>query len=230
MSSHLTAEETLQKYIDKMGAELGIPFYYLWQEVSWLYSKIEEFTTLFAQKPTRIDLMNEAAPFFFRIVEDILWENIVLSISRITDPAKTGDKENLSVQMLPSLIKELKLKTEVQSLVDESLIKVKFCKDWRNKRLAHRDLSFAIEDGIKQLEKITLNKIDNAIDSLADILNSIDSYYCDSTTYFKSGGGNPGNSASLLHVLYDGKKAEKDRMERLKSGKFKEEDTQHPEI
>jgi len=230
MSEDLTSDQTLQKYIDKMGKELGTPFYHLWQEVSWIYSKIEQFAILFARKPTRIDIMNESAPYFFRIVEDLLLENIILSIARITDPPNKFGNKNLSIQMFPSLVSEDGFRSQVKNLVDISLGKVNFCRDWRNKRLAHLDLTLAIMEGIQPLDKITLNKLNDAIDSIADVLNIIDGYYCNSTTYFKLTGDVPGNSKSLLYVLYAGLKAKKERIERMKNGNPREDDFNHQEI
>lgn len=74
MSSHLTYEETRQHYIEKMGEPLGLLFNALWQEMAWLYQKWNEYVELYGAKPSRIDLLNKAAPSFFRLAQDSLWE------------------------------------------------------------------------------------------------------------------------------------------------------------
>jgi hypothetical protein len=60
-----TADEAENRYTEKMGAALGTQFYALWKEVVWLHWNWGEFVELFGSKPTRIELLNEAAPRFF---------------------------------------------------------------------------------------------------------------------------------------------------------------------
>lgn len=100
-----TAEETKRHYIAKMGEELGSLYYALWQEVVWLHVEWAEYVELYiyGTKPSRIALLNEAAPSFFRLVQDGLFETAVLKIARLTDPPKSVGKPNLTVQQLPRL-------------------------------------------------------------------------------------------------------------------------------
>jgi hypothetical protein len=61
-----TSDEARALYIEKMGEQLGARFDALWQEVALLHLRWAEFAKLFGTKP-RIDLLNQAAPSFFRI-------------------------------------------------------------------------------------------------------------------------------------------------------------------
>jgi len=88
--AHLTSEESLEKYINEMGQDLGSVFHALNDELAWLYMKWGEYLELFGTKPTRIDLVNQAAGPFFRVVQDTLWEDTLLSIARLIDPPKSG--------------------------------------------------------------------------------------------------------------------------------------------
>ena len=101
MSNQKTPEEVKKEYIDIMGEPLGKFFNALWQEVAWLYTKWNEYVALYGTKPSRIDLMNKAAPRFFRIVQDSLWEVTLLHIARLTDPPKSAGKDNLSIKRIP---------------------------------------------------------------------------------------------------------------------------------
>jgi hypothetical protein len=60
-----TFEEVKKRNIDKMGEKLGTQFSALWNELSILYFYWEEYNELFGTKPSRIELMNQAAPAFF---------------------------------------------------------------------------------------------------------------------------------------------------------------------
>ena len=52
----------------------------------------------------RIDLLNDAAEFFFRLLQDALWEDIWVARTRLTDPATIRDKQNLSIRRIPTTI------------------------------------------------------------------------------------------------------------------------------
>jgi hypothetical protein len=86
MAHYRSEPEIKQYYIERMGTQLGTFFYALWQEVAWLYIKWQEYIELFGKKPSRVDLLNNAAPLFFRIVQDALWYDILMHIARLTDP------------------------------------------------------------------------------------------------------------------------------------------------
>ena len=60
-----TAEEVRSVYIERMGQELGELFHATSEELTQIHWRWNEYRTLFGEKPSRIDLMNEAAPFFF---------------------------------------------------------------------------------------------------------------------------------------------------------------------
>lgn len=211
-----SAEQVRSECINRMGEPLGVRFHALWQEVAWIHAKWEQYVELFGSKPTRIDLLNRAAPFFFRVVQDSLWEDIILHIARLTDPPRTGTKENLTIRLLPELARE-ELRGELVRLVDTSTRAAGFCRDWRNRRIAHRDLHLAIESGMEPLKPASRASIKEALCSIVSVLNSVTSHYMDSTTMFgrtfESGG-----ALSLLYVVDDGLRAEAERGQRIRSG------------
>ena len=73
-----TAEEAKKANIEKMGEPLGALFSALWQEVAVLHFHWKEYVELFGTKPERIALLNRAAPHFFRMLQDELWESTLL--------------------------------------------------------------------------------------------------------------------------------------------------------
>src|SRR2546430_16292006 len=67
----------------------------LWNEVAWLHAKWHEYKELYGEKPPRLELLNRASGFFFRIVQDTLWENTLLHLARLTDPSRSaGDRKS----------------------------------------------------------------------------------------------------------------------------------------
>ena len=105
--TYRTAEEAKRQNIERMGEPLGSQYSELWQELVQLHMKWQEFVELFATRTTRVELINQAAPGFFRIVQDTLWEGILLHIARLTDSSPSQgrkDRANLTIQNLAPLI------------------------------------------------------------------------------------------------------------------------------
>ena len=225
MSGHRTAEEVKRHHIEVMGDDLGSLYHAVWNELAWLYSKWGEYVELFGTKPSRIDLVNRAAGHFFRIVQDSLWEDALLHIARLTDPPKSVGKENLTIRKLPQLIVQEPLKTKVSELIDVAVEKAEFCRDWRNRHIAHKDLKLALSSGAEPLKPASRAKVKEALSSISDVLNALSNHYMDSTTMFE-GVGNGGGAVSLLYVIDDGLRAEEERNERRKAGDYRAADYQ----
>jgi len=223
MSAHRTAEEAKRDFIECMGNPLGKLFNVLWQELAWLYEKWEQYLVLYGKKPSRIDLLNRAAPLFFRIIQDVLWEDIVLHIARLTDPPQSGGKANLTIRRIPNLVDDADTAQALRELINIAIQSSEFCRDWRNRHIAHRDLNLVLEKDIVPLKPATRKKLKDALDSIAEVLNAVSQHYTDSETIFDIGEGAEG-AVSLLYIIDDGLKAEKDRQDRIRRGEYREKD------
>lgn len=110
-------DEVKQRYVTSMGKELGQLFHLLWNECVWLHWKWSEYATLYGSKSERVDLLNQAAPAFFKIVQDAMWEDILLHICRLTDPPKSRrGKHTLTLRRLPDLVPAV-IRRDVHSLL-----------------------------------------------------------------------------------------------------------------
>jgi hypothetical protein len=218
-----TAEEAKKANIEKMGAQLGVHYSALWQEVALLYRNWGEYSALFGTKPSRIDLMNRAAPYFFRMVQDELLNATLLHIARLTDPPKWGVHTNLTIKGVPDLIDHEDTKSAVRKLIEAALADAEFCRDWRNRRIAHRDLDVALEQSANELAMASRKRIKDAMAAIAAVLNAISGRYLKSETRFDAA-GTRGGSVPLLYVLHAGLKAQDERAERLEKGEFSEAD------
>jgi hypothetical protein len=63
------------------------------------------------------DRLNQTAPGFFRMLQTELFQTNILHLGRLTDPSKTGKKENLSLQNLPDLVTDADLKKTLTDLL-----------------------------------------------------------------------------------------------------------------
>jgi hypothetical protein len=216
-----TAEQAKQDYIRAMGEPLGTLYNALWQEVAWLYVVWQEYVELYGSKPSRIDLLNEAAPLFFRITQDALWEGTILHIARLTDPAKSAGKSNLTIQAIPILINDSGFESHLAGLIDQATRASGFCRDWRNRHIAHRDLALAIDTGAQQLEPASRWGVREALDAIAAVLNAVSVQFTDAEVRFDVM-MNVEGAVSLLYVIDDGLRVEAEREEKLQRGESAE--------
>ncbi len=223
MASTRTSEQTRQAHIETLGDTLGPLYHALWNELAWLYAKWGEYVEVFGTKPSRIELVNSAAPHFFRIVQDSIWDDCLLHIARLTDPPRSAGKENLTVRRLPEVIERHELRASVAKLVDHAVDTASFCRDWRNRRIAHRDLKLALEAGAERLEPASRAKVKSVLESLSDVLNSISTHYMNSKTRFEGVGSYRG-ALDLLHVIGEGLQAQEAQRQRVMEGDIRPED------
>lgn len=202
-----------------MGTQLGLLYSALWQEHAWLHAKWAEFVALYGTKPSRIDLLNKAAPGHFRLVQDMMWEDILLHVARLTDPPKSVGKSTLTIRSLAEYVGDPVARSAVEALTTKALVVADFCRDWRNRRIAHRDLALALKQGANPLKEGSRENARAAIDAISAVLNAVSDHYQSSTTAFdfcEVAGG----AMSLLYALDDGIKTAEARRERLMSGRY----------
>ena len=221
MGNVKSADEARMEDIKQMGEELGNVYHELWQEVAWLHSKWGEYEELFAKKESRIDLLNNAAPFFFRVVQDALWENVLLHLAKLTDPPKKGKNKNLTLKMLPEMVNG-DLKIELVTLKNKLDNATSFCRDWRNKHIAHIDLHLALKTGAKPLKPVKYVMVREALKATVDMLNAVSKYYQDSENDFSLSSFQGGES--LLYVIDEGLRSREERERRIEKGENTEED------
>lgn len=226
-----TADQAKAKNCSVMGAELGEIYSELWQQLCALHRKWGEYVALYGTNPQRVELLNETAPAFFRTVQDCLWEDTLLHIARITDSPSTYGKENLSFLRIPSLVPDPHHCAQLKVLVEKAVSATAFARDWRNRRLAHRDLMLALNRPTEPLAATSRAHVNDALLALGEVLNLLSDHYLKSTTVFEfAAEPTAGGASTLLYYLRAGKNAEHQRRERLKNGTFTKEDLDHRDI
>ena len=216
---HRSAEEIQRDNISLMGEELGMAYSALWQELALLYQKWENYVELFGTNPGRIDVLNRAASSTIRVIQDALWESILLHIARLTDPPhahRKPDQANLSIRHLTALLQETPLRDDIQTKQTETLDACKFARNWRDKSIAHRDISVALKKNAEPLAHASRLTVKLALQSLENYLNSVSTHYLQSTTGFEY--GHQGDDAvALLYVIRDGLRHQDAERERIRN-------------
>jgi len=172
MGQHHTPEQVQQRYNDSMGRDAGGVSYGLFNECCQLHLKWSEYVTLFGHNEDRIKLLNLTAPGFFRIVEDSLWEDILLHICRMTD----GDRNVLSLGRLARLVKPA-IRDEVESRLASVVATTAFAKDWRDRHIAHRNLQLALNQDVEPLAHGSRLTVTAAVRAIADFLGFVEGSY-----------------------------------------------------
>jgi len=225
-----TADEAKKANIEKMGEGLGAVYSALWQAVAIAFLNWKDYTELFGANPKRVEIMNRTAPALFRMIQDELWEMSLLHLARLTDPAQSPgkvDKLNLSVDALAPLVGDKDVKVDVARLVEEAKQATAFCRDWRNRHIAHRDLKLALEQPTEPLAEASRAQVKAALDAIAAVLNRLAIHHLKSETRFDAAARH--NSAlTLLYVINDGLAGKDAKMARLREGNPLESDFDPP--
>ena len=194
-------DETHQVMTTKMGDEFGSLFYHLYNETVWLTIKWLEYNELYGTKPSRIDLMNQVAPQIFFIIEKTLWNDILLGISRITDPPETYKKRNITFQAITKHIEDAELKNSIEIDIKGIIEKTQFCRDWRNRSIAHFDYDLNInEQKAEPLAPANRNLISEVMKMLQDVINRLNFHYLRKTVVFDHISGYKGAVSLLVNV------------------------------
>lgn len=109
------------------------------EECIWLRDCYNTFTTLFDDEGTR-NLLEKSAQIFFGDLNRILREYIYLQVCKITDPAKSLERENLTVEAMNKALKAAKLITpEIKQHAGVMMHYRDFIKEPRNRLISHLD-------------------------------------------------------------------------------------------
>ena len=104
------------------------------------------------------------------------------------------------------------MRDEVKELVQQTREWSGFVLEYRNRRIAHRDLHLALGTSARVLPSVTRESVDKCLSGLRDSLNALEFFYCNSHTAYSFVVGAWG-AESLLYVIRDGLLREKERRE-----------------
>ncbi len=131
------------------------------------------------------------------MAQEALWNAVLLGITRLTDPPSArGGKSNLSVLRLPDTISDPGQSGRIRKLAHEAAGRAEFARDWRNRRIAHRDLD--VHRGAALTDASRLD-VETVLRGLRQIIETMGEHYFGSSEFFlaePSGGAD----ALLYHL------------------------------
>jgi hypothetical protein len=198
----LPAAYVRDEHLSVLGAEFGEFYHALQNEVIWAYAKWLEYKNLYATSPDRVVLLNRAGPFLFRVVQDVLWNDILLHLARLTAPAESGaGNSNLTIMRLVGAVSDPYLASEMPQLIKNAEHLCKFARDWRKRHPVHRDFDLTPRGArAKALAPATRRHVDAALNALALVINQIEAHYFHDAISFERLSG-PGDAEAFLAHL-----------------------------
>jgi HEPN superfamily AbiU2-like protein len=110
-----------------------------------------------------------------------MWDEVLLHLARLVDPPMSlgrADKTNLTLQALPTAIRDSAPALKVYPLVEEARSRCAFAKDWRDRRYAHHDLELALRNpGTVPLARAERTDVEAALESIRAALGAVHGHY-----------------------------------------------------
>lgn len=196
------SDDYFEKCKTKMGHEFGSVFYSLSNELVSLTSKWNEYKTLY-ENQSRVELLNKAAPYFAFLVQNVLWENIILNIAKITDHVKKGNDKSVTLLLLNGYLKDREFQKYIKPKLTKVVKTAGFSRELRNQWLAHKDFNRAIGQSGITLKWPNAKMINEFLSSSYELMNAFEQKYLGSTTMYELS-DHSGGSLSLLYKIEDG--------------------------
>lgn len=163
-------------FMQLFGPNLGAKYHVLLNHVIHIHMKWAQISEL-VKTPERRSLLKSAGGYFFIEVHKVFTDDVILCLSRLTDPAQQGRQENLSLYALLDDISDPSLKSKIEDLINEAKDKIAPLKEHRHKRIAHFDLDVALKNPGFNLPRIGNQSIDEALSAVGKVLGQLQDEY-----------------------------------------------------
>lgn len=106
----------------------------LQDDLVWLHGRWKLYRHLYGVSELRIELLNETASSFFHQLQNTLLDDVILSISRMTEKKKVAGRENLVLAQLIQKLDESEF-SDLLSRLEKQLDEIeKACEPLRKNR------------------------------------------------------------------------------------------------
>lgn len=162
-------------------AEISGTWEFLNGELIWLHGRWSMYTQLFGTSEGRIDALNRVVPTFFSTLQSVLLDEVQLTLSRLSDPGRSGRRQNITLEALVNAIGTLPepaLSAELAADLTEFRDRCNFILMRRNRRIAHYDIS--AQRSAERVPGASRQEIGHALDGLRNFMQRIYSFYMNS--------------------------------------------------
>ena len=188
----------------RMPTDLGDAHKRIGNELHYLYTKWSWFKRLFCTDDESVRLLMDCSEPFALVSRELMRDDIILGVCRITDRAQSCGRQNLTLDHLAGLIpsQEQALSAELQQLIEEVHSSCAVFRKHRNRRVSHADMKAALQLTNSLLPAIDIAQADEALKAIADVLNAIEDHYDSGEHEYECGILNWKEAAEeLLHFI-----------------------------
>ena len=178
---HMSSEQRENDFERVFGPELGAKYYVLDSQVTYAHMNWAMISELVKDQERR-SLLQSTGGHFFIETHRVFANDVILRLSRLTDPARQGKQENLSLYALLGDISDPTLKSEIKNLIENAKAIIAPLKEHRHKRIAHFDLQVALKDPSFSLQPISNQSVDEALAAVGDVLEQLWEGYAGTST------------------------------------------------
>jgi len=176
------------------------------KELLDIHVKRSLFTQLFGTDEARVVLLNRFAPTFFAFVQLIFFDDLVLSLFRVTDPSMMGPWPNLTFGRLADVVADDDATFGASVAAKVKLIDAfrKAHADWRHKRIAHNHLpaTQARWAGGSTLNGPSLEQVDQVLGCMRRLMKGVAIHYGKGATPYQDAlRPIPGDASALVRHL-----------------------------
>jgi AbiU2 len=171
----------------------------------WTYGALEELMFLFGTSEN-VHLLSETAPAFFVRHQDLLIDDIALSLSRMTDEKQSGSPKNPQENLTLARLLDLpdaqcqQLRTELKKRWAKIRDTAKQLRTYRHKRLAHSDLHH-LSSSTKLGGDISIGSMKKLLGQISDFLSTFAYFFTGVETTSYSPPASYGDAHDLIAYL-----------------------------
>jgi hypothetical protein len=133
------------------------------------------FRFLFAGEKKHVEILNAAGPGFFGMAQRMMFDDVILRICRLTDPAANRNQENTTLKRLLQATDWQTSDPAKHAVFSAKIAAVDAacdgCRQHRNKRISHADLLHSQK--ALSLPDATMKMIDSAVDAIEGFIRDI---------------------------------------------------------
>lgn len=188
--------------------QIGDEWSFLHSEVICLHGRWRVYCDLYGKSAARINLLNRAAPGFFGILQGMWLNDVQLTLSKLGDPAGTGERTNLTLERFLQVVSAIcrpQLSAKLTQLVAEYRTACQKVTERRNKDIAHFDYKIHVKPERKAeiLPGPSRREIDAALCALRQFMRAVCEHF--GHTYMVYEAFSPlGGANQLLHLMKEG--------------------------
>ena len=174
----------------------------LYSEIANLYGNWKLLKQLFGESEERVELMNRTASSVFFVIQDALLADLCVRLSRLTDPPKNRQQENLTIERileLPYCSNNLALHRDLTKQIENLRTICEPIRKRRNKAIAHLDFATALKP--ERLPVVLEQNIEKALQALVGIWNTMERKVDSTATNFTKFTFQGGDGEALIRAL-----------------------------